>query len=279
MNDVCVVMLVQMITEMLPISSSGHVMLVLHMFARLHQQAVVLPELLDDCAHVSALFVYVIFFLWLYAALIKRVIFFMLTRASCARLARIIVHAALVVGIADGVTVVCYGVRSVLKKNVPLYTSVCAHPLSLALGFALTMLVLFSLRWQKNEARTTRMTYSGALQLGLVQSVSLLWPGLSRFAFVYTFLRAYGLRRDRAFTCTFLVFLPLVTAVAARGVHGGAFAAMHAVGMSNMLFVLTTCLAAGIFFVVWQMVQTKRLWYCAWYMLVPLLSTCVLLMF
>lgn len=79
----------------------------------------------------------------------------------------------------------------------------------LLLGFFITMLSLFSLRLKEGDFRLNdSLNFRKAFVLGVVQSMAL-FPGLSRFASTYVASRWLNLSARRAFQVSFLIQFPL----------------------------------------------------------------------
>jgi len=83
--------------------------------------------------------------------------------------------------------------------------SLFLSPKPLALTFFITALALFSLRFsQKGRGE---LNFSKALLIGLAQSLALL-PGVSRSALTITTALWLGLKKEEAFTFSFLLYIP-----------------------------------------------------------------------
>jgi undecaprenyl-diphosphatase len=92
-----------------------------------------------------------------------------------------------------------------LRDAVERWTS---SPLVVGLGFALTGVSLVSTRWVKPGEREVP-TLLGALAIGVVQGIAVL-PGISRSGSTITLALWLGVRPDRAFELSMLMSLPAV---------------------------------------------------------------------
>jgi len=141
----------------------------------------------------------------------------------------------------------------------------------LGLGFFITMVALYSLRWVP-EQTPKRWCLRSAIILGCVQGIALL-PGISRLGLTYVVGRWLGFAPRKAFEISLLIQWPLIAAAFLNSVR---ILFMHnnlAVVMNWQL--LSVMLGAGVLafyglcFVAWCADQ-KKMWLFSWYMMVPL---------
>jgi len=190
---------VQVVLESLPVSSSGHLALLVQLLARggfdfCAAQLATFDHALSDLLHLPTLIILSAFFLPRYGYLLR----------SPRRVLPLIMRAMVAVVLADLVTGVIYLICGTwLKAALPLWV-----------GFCVTAIVLFSLRWCP-PGRGVRFNAWRALLLGLVQAL-VLAPGLSRLASTFVVARWLGFRGTRAFEISWAIHVPLIVAVVAR---------------------------------------------------------------
>lgn len=194
-----VVLTTQIITESLPISSSGHVALVKMFYdvptyidtslyadaSWLHQQLI--AKSIDHFLHVPTVLILALFFYDRWFAMLKN------WRRTLPIIARLIMY----VSIADLIT----GLFFIASRFMP----TCVIPL--VYGFITTAVLLVSLKWCKKEGAS--LTISKMVVLGLVQGCALL-PGVSRFGLTYVTGRWLSLSPRKAFETSWMVHAPLL---------------------------------------------------------------------
>lgn len=187
---------IQGITEFLPVSSSGHLVVVQELFK---QCGYPLPEhetlTLDVMLHIGTLLSVVVFF-W-------RRIWELLTRDW--RVIALLVVGSIPAGIA-GFT---------LKKPLE---ALFENPLGVGCLFFVTgALLLWADRQPAGEIKYQEMSYWRALLVGVFQAIAIL-PGVSRSGSTITAGIGVGLRRQDAATFSFLLAIP---AIAGAGLKEG----------------------------------------------------------
>lgn len=253
MLDSSLLIFIQIVSESFPVSSSGHIALAVCVLAFYN----LIPcALRNECstssalmflAHIPTLFITLGFFRTTWMPLLQNII----SRH------RIIMRLILYAGIADSITVVAY---CVLK----LYPV----PLPLSVGFALTMLLLFSLRWCHTS--TTVLTHTHMVLLGCIQSIALL-PGISRFGAVYVACRWLGVRPIKAFNVAWMLQWPLMVAGAIVGLWQYSTCASLLSHLSFSALFLVTGIAYGGLYSMYVCAQKNLLWIMSIYMLIPLI--------
>jgi undecaprenyl-diphosphatase len=190
----------QIITESLPISSSGHVALLCMIFgvtpydfvsvqsenaSWLTQQ--LMARSVDHFLHGPTLIIVAIFFYRRWMTLLTG------WRKTLPIIYRLICY----VGIADFITGLCF----IGLRLAPL------HSFPLGLGFAITALALASLSYVKKSGES--LTIYKMIILGLVQGCALL-PGISRFASTYAAARWLSLSPRHALEASWMIQVPLM---------------------------------------------------------------------
>jgi undecaprenyl-diphosphatase len=194
------IIMTQIITESLPISSSGHVALVcmiLGCFAYDIQpvgssNSSWLSEQLkarsvDHFLHGPTFIIVALFFYRRWTILLR------CWRKTMPMIGRLILY----VGIADAITAVFF----IARRYIPL------HQFPLGLGFFITGLALASLAWCSRQGAT--LNVRKACVLGIVQGCAML-PGVSRFATAYAAARWLSLSDRHALEAAWMIQMPLM---------------------------------------------------------------------
>jgi undecaprenyl-diphosphatase len=205
MIDILLLGAVQIIIEALPISSSGHVMVMQRLLAWFGFARIGWEEWFDNLMHAPTLIILLIFFRreWISPLLLLVKGIFKRT-ASWRRLARIVLFVAATVFLADAATAVMYLVFKpwIIARGFDMRVG------ALLFGFSTTALLLLSTAFLHYRS-PARLTYGKAVLLGFVQGLAFL-PGLSRFGSTYVIARWCGLSHRRAFQYSFVLFIPLI---------------------------------------------------------------------
>ncbi|MBM18364.1 MAG: hypothetical protein CL947_04835 [Epsilonproteobacteria bacterium] len=253
---------IQIVTESLPISSSGHVKLFHNCIDSFHlsYDFVSQKAIIDFLLHLPTFFIlFVFFFIRWWSMLLRQPVtinvFFQ--QATWNK----ILQLSLFFIIADSIPVIIW-----LFDILP--------DISLTVGFIVTALFLFSLRYVADmNNRIFDYSYRYALLLGVLQSISLL-PGISRFATTYVLGRWCGYRTQDAFATSFLIQMPLIAGACVKGVLS---IRSYPYLMSNLfdfkfLFVILSASIVSYYALCWvaSMMQRKKIWKFSWYMLLPI---------
>jgi undecaprenyl-diphosphatase len=252
--EIVILAIVQGLTEFLPVSSSGHLVVANSLLAAMGRPPA--PDVLEVniALHLGTLLSVLVF----YRREIVRLV------GSDRRVAVLIVLAsipAFVVGV-------------LFKKVLPDATtdSVLENPLVAGLMFPVTALILLSATRQRQRGDTDypQLSAWGALAIGLAQAAAIL-PGISRSGSTIAAGLAVGLRREASATFAFLLAIPVI---AGAGVFEG-LDILEAGGSSTPWPVLLTGIAIsfvvglGALSLLIRFVRAGRLGLFAWY-LVPL---------
>lgn len=241
--------LVQIITESLPISSSGHVIL-MQEYMQIQPDATTNAVLFDYALHVPTACIIALLFrndYWPTIVGIKKTWPFVL---------RILGYGM----VAEIMTVVWYVAIACLQLHIPLW-----------LGFACTSLSLLSLYFCTPKEYSVMNVRKAAL-LGFIQGLAL-FGGISRFAFTYTVCCWMGLRPMRALQWSMMVQWPLIFAAALYGMHAlykaEILQLLHGSYWLSMLgaTVIAYALLCGMYY----MVRYNRIWIWGVYMLIPMI--------
>lgn len=247
----------QIVLESLPISSSGHVLLLEKLlslsFFDTHGLlgSGSLYQKISFFIHAPSALIIAVFFYKDWFFLLKNIkIMYPLVLRLCGY-----------VVIANVITVLLYGVKHYLKLDAALF---------LPYGFTITMLLLFSLYYVRDSAQS--MTWKKAIVIGCVQGCALM-PGISRFAATYVAARWLGLSARRGMQLSFAIQFPLI---ALASVYG--FFTMPAVAWDALFSVPALTIIFGAMSIAYALLQgayylacNHKLQWFAWYMILPIL--------
>ena len=248
---------VQIITESFPISSSGHLMLIQcigNFFSCLNVSKIYLlsSDIVTYFIHMPTVIVVAVFFYKKWWSLIF----------NWRRMWPIIIKLIVFTWIVDVMTATIFLLARKTVFTFPLY-----------IGFACTALVLFSLRYCPTSIQSRSCTFFLALVLGIVQGAAFL-PGVSRFAVVYTALRWWRFTPQKAFTITWMVHWPLI--FAAASLSSGLMIINPTLGdfITRSLLLNMGIAAIGAIaglYMMYYLACSYRLWLISIYMIVPTL--------
>lgn len=154
----------------------------------------------------------------------------------------------------------------------------------LPIGFLITAMMLYwSHKIEKKDHKVVSWSLCDAMALGVVQGFSLL-PGISRFASTYSAGIFLGYQRSTSFALSFLIQFPLLLAGFVKAVwalHGAplqqALIYEYMTTFSfGIIIVSATFISAVLFYWVGRLIEQNRLWYCAYYMIIPLIISLAL---
>lgn len=237
--------LLQIILESLPISSSGHLVLLQTIF---HW-----PELtksFEYVLHAPTILILVIYFRATWIPLLLH----------CWRFRTVIINMVLSGCVADSVTALVYGCMQLLAPHFPLW-----------IGFATTACMLFSLRLV--SYKRDQVTYKKALLIGCMQGIAGL-PGISRLASTYVTGVWLGLPAHKAFYFSCMIQFPLICAGFLYGLAktAGSEWLCASTMVSNyaiLALVASSVCAYALLYCVQRCMQEHTLWKFGYYMLLP----------
>lgn len=257
-------MLVQVLCESLPISSSGHVALLLAMAEKFHWS---LQSMSDAWAFdyflqgVSAFLFFMYFFSSWWNLVIKKPI--QLSQVLNFEVWQKNIIPMLLFGIAaDTVTFLLWMFDVAERIQLPL-----------VIGFVMTGLTLWLVQFAQEKKDINIWSVRNGLIVGFVQGCALL-PGISRFATTFSALRWLGYVNRDAFSISFLIQWPLIFAGSLKGLK-----ALHEVGnVHEILTPLFLCLTfiAGIvayciLYYVQKIIDKNLFWKFSYYMIIPIM--------
>lgn len=203
MIEIIIWLMVQIITESLPVSSSGHVALFERLYAFMTGSTIDAAltcshRTLNAVAHIPALLIIALYYYQRWLPVIIHPL----------RYRRVVISLSIYTFVSSGITALIY---FTLKPQSMIY-------LPMAPGMIITALAIASLLFV--PMGHDRMTLGKATILGIVQSVALL-PGISRMGICYVVARWLGIPTHKALAYTALIQVPLLCgALLLEGVSG-----------------------------------------------------------
>ncbi|MBP9765566.1 undecaprenyl-diphosphate phosphatase [Candidatus Babeliales bacterium] len=257
--------IVQIILETIPVSSSGHVTLLSGIMQKLgYSTDIIHDESINYLLHIPTLIVIVFYFFnrWWQTVFHKKLkcsdLFVPATYAAALR------------------PIIFLGITTIITaaykfSHIPSYIARC--PYSLTFGLCCTALLLYVSRYAHGSKKPT-WTCREAMVLGLVQALALS-PGVSRFASTFVASRfLLGYASVSAFEISFMIQLPLLCAVLVQLIVLSAVQSLNIVQFLDFMIlfgiVLSSVLSYYILKCMDTLIQRNRLWYLSWYMLLPI---------
>jgi len=258
-------MITQMLVESLPISSSGHVVLLQKIAAKygffIDYELVALDAfdyVLQGCSGV-VIFLY-FFYYWWDLVVGKPVHLSSLLDKDLwlNRIPKIFAFGLL----ADTVTFFIWYLDMSNAIKLPLFV-----------GFAFTAGALWSIQFARVVKNVNLWSWKSGVVVGFVQGCALL-PGISRFGTTVATLQWFGYSGRQAFSVSFLLQWPLVVAGSLKGYKDLADASII-----NMIwsvpFIATICIAGAIAYaLLWKVgkvIDKNKLWKFSYYMIIPII--------
>lgn len=250
-------LIVQIVLESLPVSSSGHLYLLEKI---IEKNGLFLPALLQDpitykkisfFIHAPMVVIIALFFFEQWWFLFKNIF-------SCYRQ---VLKLGIYVAVANSATISMYGLWHVIRVPTSIF---------LPYGFIITALALASLYWVPE--RSQGATLFTAFIVGLVQGCALL-PGISRLAVTYVVSRWLGLSYKRAFEFSFAIQFPLIALASFYGLVTMPPLARVLLFSWQSMFVMI-CASIGSYMLLkwgYQKARNNTFQQFAWYMILPIL--------
>jgi undecaprenyl-diphosphatase len=258
-------MMIQILIESLPISSSGHVVLLQHWYTKLgyywpHDQVEQINFLLHGPSLIIMLFYF--FTIWSYMILGKKLEFqdfFKITNYKK------VFQPFVFILIVDLITFLFWKIKILQTPYMEQYF--------LSFGFILTAVMLFLSKFMHGN-KEVHFVWWHAIVLGIAQSLAFL-PGVSRFATTFFAARCLQYSPYNAFAVSFLIQFPLVCAAFVSC----SFQIYHNADIWYQIFnfctlfvmVCLSFLSYIIFCYVGKMIQQNKIWYFSLYMILPII--------
>jgi len=189
--EVFILAIVQGITEWLPISSSGHLVIVQQLFG------LNVPVFFDVTLHVGTLVVALVFFRRDLTKIIKAVVQLNFETEE-GKLAALIVTGSIPTA-----------VIGFLFKD--LFESFFSNPLAVGGAFMVTGCILYASKLAQDRSKS--VNYSDALLVGTAQGIALV-PGVSRSGITISTGLLRRVKKEKAFQYSFLLYIPAVIGAA-----------------------------------------------------------------
>jgi len=258
MKEILLLLFLQIVLESLPVSSSGHFVLLEKFFSL--GAGGVWTQVLDHFSHGPTVLIILLVFRREWWGIMR----------ACLRWPAIFFKIAGLTIISCSITSFFYLIIRVLLADVTWLQSDGA----LAGGFFISTVALFSLISIRRQT-TTYESWSirKALILGCVQGIALL-PGISRFATTYVAGRWLHLPPRRAFQISFLIQLPLIIAAFVQGLYkivGTSEGALLVQGRGLLTLVLAAVIGFFALRFAQKLAYQEKFWWFGFYLLVPTL--------
>jgi len=241
----------QIITESLPISSSGHLALIERLFERWSGTIVTVPQPLIWASHLPSVVIMLVAF---------RDRWWTLMRAPW-RCRFIIMN------------FVTYGIIAELATLAPylVLSHAMVQALPLTVGFCITAAALYSDRYRP-RGNYQPISWRCALLMGCAQGSAAV-PGVSRLAVTYTMGRVQGLAPRQALFWSSLLALPPFVAASLYGLWLERGTLASYVTAINFWFwgIVVVLVAYGAFVAVYRAMVRGTIWRLSWYMVVPIM--------
>jgi len=276
MNPLIFVIISQVVFESLPVSSSGHMILVERLLGRFGMTLPALPDFFDHFLHGPTVLLLMIFFRKDWFGLAKgfiegsfKFIFTGKSKYSFRLLFNLFLKIVAMVFVADVITALFYATKNFFHTRYAFFES----GVGLLVGFVITMIVLLSTKFIDTESNDSQMDFRKAILLGVVQGVTLL-PGISRFATTYVSALWLGVPVRRAFQFSFLMACPLFFAGFIFNGLRNMFKVPNFLELFDFSVVVTlvvSSLAAYIlFYLAYEIALRKKIYWFGYYMLLPI---------
>ncbi len=258
---------VQIIVESLPISSSGHVVVVQKLLEHFGFWQLSVAQLweIDFLLHGPTIVIVAVYFFkqWWDMILPGYMIDFKILFRLTTWLA--LIPMIIFVSIVDSITIIFWWFDF---AHYP-----CIQKYFLPIGFMVTAIILYA-EYYASGRKKTQWSFGDALLLGVVQGISLL-PGISRFASTYGAGRLLcGYNSSTAFAISFLIQFPLLVA----GFFKGLMMIQKTPELMIKLFafqslfvmLIASLVSYGLLCLVGRLIEKNKLYYFARYMILPI---------
>lgn len=197
--EVFILAVVQGVTEWLPISSSGHLVLMQTIFRQYSSEWQVVPVFFDVILHIGTLLVVLAIF-WRDIAKILEAVVRLNFKTEEGKLALYIILGSIPTAI----------IGFLFEET---FTSFFSNLLAVGFAFLFTGSLLYATRFRKNLNKP--LNYLDAFLVGTAQGVALI-PGVSRSGATIATGLLRRVKRDKAFQYSFLLYIPAVVGATLR---------------------------------------------------------------
>ncbi len=230
--------MLQGITEPIPVSSSGHVLILQTILEKFNQTLNIDFETLATITNLGSLVAIVILFWKDIVKLVKSFFTYLFTKNKTSEVkkdyqyALKIILATIPAGIL-GLIATKFGWLDLLEDNVKF----------IGLMLLVTALFLFLIRNFKGKKESDKISFFDALVIGLCQMISII-PGISRSGATIVGGMFRNLKRDTAFKFSFILYIPISIATSILGIKD---LLDLSISKANVVLYIIACLTAGIF--------------------------------
>lgn len=230
--------ILQGITEPIPVSSSGHLLILQSILEKFHQSINIDFETLATITNFGSLLAIIIIYYKDIVKLIKSFFSYIFTKEkrkntkSDYQYALKIIIATIPAGVA-GLVATKLGLLDFLEENVKF----------VGLMLLVTALFLFLIKDFKGSKDKNEITFLDSIVIGLSQMIAII-PGVSRSGATIVGGMYRNLKRDTAFNFSFILYIPISIATSILGVKD-----LFSMSITNALWVLyiISAILAGIF--------------------------------
>jgi undecaprenyl-diphosphatase len=259
-------MIVQIVCESLPISSSGHTLLLARIMEKFHYQSNIPNHFwaFDYLSQGVSALVFLIYFFkgWLKLCINEPIKISLLLDFN------FWLHSIFPIFIfgviADGITFLFWMVNLEDYIHLPL-----------ALGFLMTACALGSIKFAQEKKDIYIWSWKYALIVGFVQGCALL-PGISRFGTTIAVLQFIGYQGHIAFLISFLLQWPLIVAASIKGFFY-LYSRSLLIDVLNVHFFIIILISAffayRVLYAIEKIIDKKLLWKFSYYMIIPIIIT------
>ncbi len=260
-------MMVQIICESLPISSSGHVVLLQSIFSKIYggQDIVAMSQDLWAFDYllqgVSVIIFLIYFFPYWWQLIVDKPI--KISSLFDRHLWTKTVPAVFLFGFAaDSMTFLLWHFNIVERVAMPL-----------AFGFMITAMVVWNIQFMHPKKDLDIWSWKNGLIVGLMQGCALL-PGISRFGMTMATFQWLGYQGRLAFSISFLLQWPLIVAGSIKG-----FCSLQDVSILQtiwtqsflMSMVIAACIGYALLYQVGKIIDKGLFWKFSYYMIIPII--------
>ena len=247
------IVLLQIILESLPISSSGHIILLENVIPAVNNLKIFLGlpcyKALDHLLHLPTVFVFLIF-----------IIFYL--KESLNKFKINYIRLISFIALADLTTVCIY----FFKRNF-------TYMLPIWIGFIITLIINF-FAYKEKDKSDFKLSFNKAILLGLAQGVAFL-PGVSRLAITFLMARFTGFLKEDALFISLLMAIPLFIAGSTKGficIMSSSHCYNYIFKMKFFISIILASLLAFLLLVCLKwLINHNKYWVLSIYMLVPIL--------
>lgn len=256
-------MMVQIICESLPISSSGHVVVLQKIIENFYPSWSMPQDLwaFDYFLQgISAVIIFAYFFPRWWQLIVNKPI--QISSLWDAHLWKKTIPAVFVFGfVADAMTFLLWNLD---LASWPTF--------SLAFGFVITSAVLRDMQYMHPKKDINLWSWKNGVIVGLMQGCALL-PGISRFAITIGTLQWLGYPGRIAFAISFLLQWPLIVAGSIAGfysLHDASIVKTICTAPFIMVTLFSGCIAYALLCWVGKLIDKNLLWKFSYYMIIPI---------